>query len=157
MVARDESRAVNHSFLFTLCRALRFNPPGFAKLCVGMGTMIRSVWLAFAFLVCLGALAAWKVSGATPPAQQVAEAAAEAESVWGVLPKGDRLDNAEPKLVQAVAVTPPVAEPPPQEKPIRIASRHWRDSHATLKKRKQVREQVTQRRGSHKKLRYAKR
>src|SRR4051794_34135079 len=100
-----------------------------------MGTMVRSVWLAFAFLVCLGALALWKVSGATAPAPQVAEAAAEAQSVWGVLPKGDRLDSAEPKLVQAVAVTPPAAEPV-QEKPIRIASRHWRDSHATLKQRK---------------------
>src|SRR3954471_22729161 len=141
MVARDERRAVNHSFLFTSCRALRFNPQASPKLCVGMGTMVRSVWLAFAFLVCLGALAVWKVSGATPPAQQVAEAAAEVESVWGVLPKGDRLDSAEPRLVQAVAVAPPMAEQQAQEKPIRIASRHWRDSNATLKKRKQVREQ----------------
>jgi hypothetical protein len=115
------------------------------------------VWLAFAFLVCLGALAVWKVSGATPPAQQVAEAAAEAESVWGLLPKGDRLDSAEPKLVQAVAVTPPMAEQSPQENPVRIVSRHWRDSHATMKKRKPVREQISHRRGSHKKLRYAKR
>jgi hypothetical protein len=119
--------------------------------------MVRSVWLAFAFLLCLGALAVWKVSGATPPAQQVAEAAAEPESVWGVLPKGDRLDGAEPKLVQAIAVTPPAAQQQAQEKPIRIVSRHWRDSHATLKKRKQVREQLSLRRGSHKKLRYAKR
>jgi hypothetical protein len=115
------------------------------------------VWLAFAFLLCLGALAVWKVSGARPPAQQVAEAAAEAEPVWGVLPKGDRLDSAEPKLVQAVAVTPPAAGPLAQEKPVRIASRHWRDSNATLKKRKLVREQISRRRGAHNKLRYAKR
>ncbi|HYW61965.1 MAG TPA: hypothetical protein VE865_02055 [Bradyrhizobium sp.] len=118
--------------------------------------MVRSVWLAFAFLLCIGALAAWKMSVATAPAQPAAEMA-EAESVWGVLPKGDRLDSAEPKLVQALAVTPAAAEPAPQEKPIRIASRHWRDSHATLKNRKQVREQVSHRRGSHNKLRYAKR
>jgi hypothetical protein len=119
--------------------------------------MVRSVWLAFAFLVCLGALAVWKVSGATPPAPQVAAEGADADSVWGVLPKGDRLDSAEPKLVQAIAVMPPIAEPQPREKPIRIASRHWRDSNATLKKRKHVREQVSRRRGSQTKLRYAKR
>jgi hypothetical protein len=114
------------------------------------------VWLAFAFLLCLGALAIWKVSGATPPAQQqVAEVAAEAESVWGVLAKGDRLDSAEPKLVQAVAVTPPAAELQVQEKPIRIASRHWRDSNATLNKRKLARERISHRRSSLKKQRYA--
>jgi hypothetical protein len=116
--------------------------------------MIRSVWLAFAFLVFIGALAAIKVGVATPSQQQAAveNDVIEAEMAQTILPKADRLDDTpEPKAVQRVAIVPPQATPQAEEKPVRIVSRHWRDSNAKMKKRKYHRHHATHSRGSYKK------
>jgi hypothetical protein len=100
--------------------------------------MIRSVWLAFAFLVFIGALAAFRAGVGTAPTLEAAIAAdvVEAQLAQDVLPKADRLDGvSDPKPVQAVAIVPPVPAAAPQERPIKIISRHWRDSYAKVKKR----------------------
>ena len=56
-----------------------------------------------------------------------------------VLPKADRLDDvSDPKPVQEV----PSCRWP-QEKTIKIISRHWRDNYAKVKKRKRPRHHVT--------------
>ncbi len=117
--------------------------------------MIRSVWLAFIFLAFIGALAAIKVGIATPSGQQLAAAddAIEAEAVQGALPKADKLDDVPDRIpVQPVAIVPPQVTPQAEEKPVRIVSRHWRDSYAKVKKRKHHRHHATHGRGSHKKI-----
>jgi hypothetical protein len=118
--------------------------------------MIRSVWLAFAFLVFIGALAVFKAGVGTAPKLEAAIAAdvVEAELAQDVLPKADRLDDvSDPKPVQAVAIVPPVpaAVSQPQEKTTKIIGRHWRDSYAKVKKRKHHRHHATHSRGSHNK------
>jgi hypothetical protein len=114
--------------------------------------MIRSVWLAFGFLVFIGALAAFKAGVATPSRQQaglaeqaLAEAAIEPEVARDALVKADRLDDTpDKKPVQAIAIVPPPqAVPKLQEKPTKIISRHWRDSYAKVKKRKHHRHHAT--------------
>jgi hypothetical protein len=119
--------------------------------------MIRSVWLAFAFLVFIGALAVFRAGvGTSPKLEAIAADVVEADLAQDVLPKADRLDDAsDPKPVQAVAIVPPVpaAAPQPQEKTIKIISRHWRDSYAKVKKRKYHRHHATHSRASHKKYR----
>jgi hypothetical protein len=118
--------------------------------------MIRSVWLAFAFLVFIGALAVFRAGVATPPKLEAAIAAdvIEAGLAQDVLPKADRLDDvSDPKPVQSVAIVPPVPAVAPQEKPIKIISRHWRDSYAKVKKRQHHRHYATHGRASHKKYR----
>jgi hypothetical protein len=119
--------------------------------------MIRSVWLAFAFLVFIGALAVFRAGVATAPKLEAAIPAdvVEAELAQDVLPKADRLDDvSDPKPVQAVAIVPPpAAAAQPQEKTIKIISRHWRDSYAKVKKRKHHRHHATHSRASQKKYR----
>jgi hypothetical protein len=117
--------------------------------------MIRSVWLAFAFLVFIGALAVFRAGVATSPKlEAIAADMVEAELAQDVLPKADRLDDvSDPKPVQSVAIVPPAAAPQPQEKTIKIISRHWRDSYAKVKKRKYHRHHATHSRASHKKYR----
>ena len=81
--------------------------------------MIRSVWLAFAFLVFIGVLAAFKVGIATPSKQQVAVAndVAEPEPVQDVLAKADKLDDVPDRIpVQPIAIVPPQAVPKPQDR-----------------------------------------
>jgi hypothetical protein len=121
--------------------------------------MIRSVWLAFIFLACLGVLAVFKVGVATPSKQQVAladqvepaaaqdvaapDAFIQEASAQEVLAKADKLDDvADRKPVQAIAIVPPQAVPKPQQK-TRIISRHWSDSYAKVKKRKHHRHHAT--------------
>ena len=72
--------------------------------------MIRSVWLAFAFLVFIGALAVFRAGVATSPRlEAIAADVVETELAQDVLPKADRLDDvSDPKPVQAVAIVPPV-------------------------------------------------
>jgi hypothetical protein len=117
--------------------------------------MIRSVWLAFAFLVFIGALAIFRAGVATPPKlEAIAADVVETELAQDVLPKADRLDDvSDPKPVQSVAIVPPVPAAAPQEKPIKIISRHWSDSYAKVKKRKHHRHHATHSRASHKKYR----
>jgi hypothetical protein len=101
--------------------------------------MIRSVWLAFAFLVFIGVLAAFKVGIATPSRQQVAVAndVAEPEPVQDVLAKADKLDDVPDRIaVQPIAIVPPRATPQSDVRTTKIVSRHWRDSNAKMKKRK---------------------
>jgi hypothetical protein len=122
--------------------------------------MIRSVWLAFIFLACLGVLAVFKVGVATPSKQQVAladqvepavaqdvaapDAFIREASAQEVLAKADKLDDvADRKPVQAIAIVPPQAVPQPQQKTTRIISRHWSDSYAKVKKRKHHRHHAT--------------
>jgi len=155
MVAGKGTQCVNQSLLFASRRCLRFNQP-YCRSCPSEWWMIRSVWLAFAFLVFIGALAVFKAGVATPPRLEAAIAAdvIEAELAQDVLPKADRLDDvSEPKPVQSVAIVPPAATPQPQEKTTKIISRHWRDSYAKVKKRKHHRYYATHGRASHKKYR----
>jgi hypothetical protein len=122
--------------------------------------MIRSVWLAFIFLACLGVLAVFKVGVATPSKQQVAladqvepavaqnvpapEAFIQEAPAQEVLAKADKLDDVtDRKPVQAIAIVPPQALPKVQEKPTKIVSRHWSDSYAKVKKRKHHRHHAT--------------
>jgi hypothetical protein len=122
--------------------------------------MIRSVWLAFIFLACLGVLAVFKVGVATSSKQQVVlanqvepavaqdlaapDAFIQEPSAQEVLAKADKLDDVtDRKPVQAIAIVPPQVLPKPQEKPVRIISRHWSDSYAKVKKRKHHRHHAT--------------
>jgi hypothetical protein len=116
--------------------------------------MIRSVWLAFAFLVFIGALAVFRAGVATAPKlEAIAADVVEADLAQDVLPKADRLDDAsDPKPVQALAIVPPVpAAAQPQEKTTKIISRHWRDSYAKVKNRKHHGHHATHSRASHQK------
>jgi hypothetical protein len=123
--------------------------------------MIRSVWLAFAFLVFIAVLAAFRVGIATPSKQQVAIAndVAEPEPVQDVLAKADKLDDVPDRIpVQPIAIVPPQATPKAQEKPTKIVGRHWSDSYAKVKKRKYHRHHASHnQRASHKKYRRGRR
>ena len=108
--------------------------------------MIRSVWLAFVSLVAICALAALKVSIATPSKQQaaLADEVLEADVAQDPLPKADKLDEApDKKTVQAIAIVPPQAAPTPQEKTTKVVRRQWRESYAKVKKRKHYRHHAT--------------
>ena len=104
--------------------------------------MIRSVWLAVIFLVCICVLAAFKVSIATPSRQQaaLADEVMDSDGALDVMAKADRLDDVpDKKPVQSVAIVVPKAVAEMEEGPPKIISRHWQDSNATIKKRKRYR------------------
>jgi hypothetical protein len=107
--------------------------------------MARTVWVALVFLIFIGGLAALKVSVATPVKQQ--EAFGEATigaNAQAVLSKSDKLtathvDDFAPerKAVRVIPITAPVVAKPaaPQEKRIKIISRHWHEGDSKIVKK----------------------
>jgi hypothetical protein len=97
--------------------------------------MTRPVWLAVIFLIGSCALAALKVSIASPSKQQAALADDGIEVSENALAKADKLDVEEPpdkKIIRSIAIIP--AEAAPKAKA--IISRHWQNGYAKAKTRK---------------------
>jgi len=111
--------------------------------------MKRTIWLAFGFLIVVGALAALKAGVATPSKQQAA--ASFSDNVIGagvsqdVLPKADRLDVSyiedvpDKKAVQTARIIPhktatDETKRNPPEKITKIISRHWHERYAGMTK-----------------------
>jgi hypothetical protein len=109
--------------------------------------MKRTIWLAFGFLIVVGALAALKI-GVAMPSQQ---AASFSDNVIGadmsqdVLAKADRLDVSyiedvpDKKAVQTTKIIPPKTatdetERNPQENITKLVSRHWHERYAKMTK-----------------------
>ena len=105
--------------------------------------MVRTVWLALSFLIGICALAALKVSIATPAKQQAAfaETTIGANTDQAPLTKADKLevsyvDEAPDKIVvKAIKIVPPEAAPRPPEKITKIIGRHWHEGYAKITKR----------------------
>jgi hypothetical protein len=99
--------------------------------------MTRPVWLALIFLIGISALAALKVSIASPAKQQAALADDVIEVSENALAKADKLDVEEPpdkKIIRSIAIIPPGAAP--KAKATKIISRHWQNDYAKAKTRK---------------------
>jgi hypothetical protein len=99
--------------------------------------MARPLWLALIFLIGICALAALKVSIATPAKQQAA-LADEVIKVSDALAKADKLDVEEvpdKKIIRSTAIAQPEAAP---EQTTKIVSRHWQDGYAKAKVRKRL-------------------
>jgi hypothetical protein len=103
--------------------------------------MVRTVWVALVFLIGISALAAIKISIATPVKQQ----AAFTETTVGLiasqspLNKADKLgvsfvDEApDKKVVRLIPIAlPSSAQPEPLEKVTKIISRHWHEGDAKI-------------------------
>jgi hypothetical protein len=106
--------------------------------------MVRTVWLALSFLIGVCALAALKISIATPAKQEAAfaDTANEADLLHDALTKADKLlvsdaeEAPEEKLVTSIPiVTPKITSQPPAEKITKIISRHWHEGYAKMTKR----------------------
>jgi hypothetical protein len=98
--------------------------------------MTRPVWLALIFLIGICALAALKVSIASPAKQQAALADDVIEVSENALAKADKLDVEEPpdkKIIRSIAIIPPEAAP--KAKATKIISRHWQNGYAKAKTR----------------------
>ena len=98
--------------------------------------MARPVWLALIFLMGICALAALKVSIASPAKQQAALADEVIEVSVNALAKADKLDVEEipdRKIIRSIAIAQPEAAP---EQTTKIISRHWHDGYAKAKARK---------------------
>ena len=98
--------------------------------------MAGPIWLALIFLVGICALAALKISIATPPKQQAAFADDVIETPVNALAKADKLDVEEipdKKIIRSIAIVPPEAAP---KQATKIISRHWQDGYAKAKARK---------------------
>ena len=110
--------------------------------------MTRPVWLALIFLIGISALAALKVSIASPAKQQGALADDVIEVSENALAKADKLDVEEPlgkKIIRSIAIIPPVAAP--KAKATKIISRHWQNGYAKAKTRKHHVARIKHRRG----------
>jgi hypothetical protein len=98
--------------------------------------MARPVWLALIFLMGICALAALKVSIASPAKQQAALADEVIEVSVNALAKADKLDVEEipdKKIIRSIAIVQPEAAP---KQTTKIVSRHWHDGYAKAKARK---------------------
>jgi hypothetical protein len=98
--------------------------------------MAGPIWLALIFLVGICALAALKISIATPPKQQAAFADDVIETPVNALAKADKLDVEEipdKKIIRSIAIVLPEAAP---KQATKIISRHWQDGYAKAKVRK---------------------
>jgi hypothetical protein len=104
--------------------------------------MKRTVWLAFGFLIVVGALTALKVGVAKPSNQQVSSFS---DNVIGaivsqdVLTKADRLDvsyvqDAPDKKIVPLKTTTDETERAPQKTITKIISRHWHEKYANMTK-----------------------
>jgi hypothetical protein len=109
--------------------------------------MKRTIWLAFGFLIVVGALAALKAGVATPSKQQasLSDNVIGADVSQDVLAKADRLDVSyiedfpDKKAVQTTRIILPktlAVEPErnPPGKNTKIISRHWHDKYAKMTK-----------------------
>jgi hypothetical protein len=100
--------------------------------------MAGPIWLALIFLVGICALAALKISIATPPKQQAAFADDVIETPVNALAKTDKLEVEkipDKKTIRSIAIVPQIAASIP-EKATKIVSRHWQDGYAKAKVRK---------------------
>jgi hypothetical protein len=100
--------------------------------------MARPLWLALIFLIGICALAALKVSIATPAKQQAALADEVIEVSGNALVKADKLDVEQvpdKKIIRSIAIAQPEAAP---EQTTKIISRHWQDGYAKAKVRKRL-------------------
>ncbi|HWX05075.1 MAG TPA: hypothetical protein VN065_04545 [Bradyrhizobium sp.] len=109
--------------------------------------MAGPIWLALIFLVGICALAALKISIATPPKQQAAFADDVIETPVNALAKTDKLGEEIPdkKTVRSIAIVPQIAAPIP-EKATKIVSHDWQDGFAKLKMRKHHHRHVSRKR-----------
>jgi hypothetical protein len=106
---------------------------------------MRPVWLALSFLIVICALAALKVSIATPAKEQAAfdETAVSTNANQDhPLLKADKLevsyvdDAPDKKVVRLIPILLPQAtQPEPREKTTEIISRHWHEGYAKITKR----------------------
>ena len=90
------------------------------------------IWLALILLIGICALAALKISIATPPKQQAAFADDVIEVPVNALAKADKLEVEQTpykKTTQSIAIVPQIAAPIP-EKATKIVSHHWRHGFA---------------------------
>jgi hypothetical protein len=110
--------------------------------------MTRPVWLALILLIGICALAALKVSIASPAKQEAALADDMIEVSENALVKADKLDVEEPpdkKIIRSIAIIPPEAAPKP--KATKITSRHWQNGYAKAKTREHYVSRKKHRRG----------
>jgi hypothetical protein len=106
---------------------------------------MRPVWLALSFLIVICALAALKVSIATPAKEQALFDEATVSATTNQdrpLLKADKLDvsyvdeTADKKVVRLIPILLPEAtQPEPREKTTEIISRHWHEGYAGITKR----------------------
>jgi hypothetical protein len=100
--------------------------------------MAGPIWLALIFLVGICALAALKISIATPPKQQAAFAEDVIQAPVNALAKTDKLEVEEipdKKAIRSIAIVPQTAASIP-EKATKVVSHDWKDGFAKLKMRK---------------------
>jgi hypothetical protein len=113
--------------------------------------MVRTVWLALVFFIGICGLAALKVSIATPAKQEAAfwDAAIEADVSQHFLSKADKLEvnsieeTPDKKLVHTIAIVPLLVAPKPEEKIIKISSRHWHEGYAKMRSQKNHRHKTS--------------
>jgi hypothetical protein len=113
---------------------------------------VRTVWLALVCFIGICGLAALKVSIAPPAKQEAAfwDAAIEADVLQHFLSKADKPEvnsieeTPDKKLVHTIAIVPPlVAAPKPEEKIIKISSRHWHEGYAKMRSHKNHRHKTS--------------
>jgi hypothetical protein len=100
--------------------------------------MAGPIRLALIFLVGIGALAALKISIATPPKQQAAFAEDAIEAPVNALAKTDKLEVEtipDKKPIRSIAIVPQIAASI-SEKATKIVSHDWHDGFAKARMRK---------------------
>jgi hypothetical protein len=110
--------------------------------------MAGPIWLALIFLVGICALAALKISIATPPKQQAAFAEDVIETPANALAKADKLEVEkipDKKTIRSIAIVPQIAASIP-ENATKIISRDWHDGFAKVKMRKHHHRHVSRKR-----------
>jgi hypothetical protein len=113
---------------------------------------VRTVWLALVFFIGICGLAALKASIATPAKQEAAfwDAAIEADVSQHFLSKADKLEvnsieeTDDKKLVHTIAIVPLlVVAPKPEDKIIKISSRHWHEGYGKMRSHKNHRHKTS--------------
>jgi hypothetical protein len=110
--------------------------------------MAGPIWLALVFLAGICALAAVKISFATPPKQQASFAEDVIAAPVNALAKTDKLEVEtipDKKTVRSIAIVPEIAASVP-EKATKIVSPDWQDGFAKVKMRKQHHRHVSRKR-----------
>jgi hypothetical protein len=109
--------------------------------------MVRTVFVALVFLIGISALAAFKISIATPAKQQAAftETTVGVSASQSPFSKADKLDVSfvddapDKKVVRLIPIVLPSSAQPaqsePPEKVAKIISRHWHEGDAKITKR----------------------
>jgi hypothetical protein len=110
--------------------------------------MAGPIWLALIFLVGICAVAALKISIATPSKQQAAFAEDVIETPVNALVKTAKLEVEEipdKKTIRSIAIIPQIAASTP-EKATKIVSHDWQDGFAKVKMRKHHHRHVSRKR-----------